>query len=122
MLAMSKLEVAEKWLEDLILILSVQTDKKKFEHGKERLEVLRWLIDQENKYSEYVKLVEENNLNTDKELEKLFKQNKRYREAIERAVRHLKNLKIEDGANFAYLTLIKALEADEQLKLINSKT
>lgn len=48
------------------------------------------------------------------ELDEIHRQNKRYREAIERAVRHLKNLKIEDGANFAYLTLIKALEADEQ--------
>lgn len=49
-----------------------------------------WLIEQaelvqelKEKHKEYVSFVESNNYNMDVEMEKLYKQNKRYREALE---------------------------------------
>lgn len=79
---------------------------------------VKWLIAYAKEQAERVEFLEKSLTHQKEHFEISYdlieKQNKRYREAIERAVRHLKNLKIEDGANFAYLTLIKALEADEQ--------
>src|SRR5690625_2641646 len=45
MLTMSELKVAEKRLADLNIIFSEQTDKEQYEHAKERIEALGWLID-----------------------------------------------------------------------------
>jgi len=75
---------------------------------------VKWLIAYAKEQSERVeKLLEQTGHNFEVN-RKLDAQNKHYREAIEKAVGHLKNLKVEDGANFAYLTLLKALESESQ--------
>jgi len=43
----------------------------------------------EEKHKEYVSFTESNNYNMDVEFEKLYKRNKRYREAIEKALKTL---------------------------------
>jgi|SRR5699024_2503677 len=112
----------DKRLEEIInnLPYSIKHEgnaEKLIEYAKEQAERVQEL---EEKHKEYVSFIESNNYNMDIEFEKLYKQNKRYREALEEIV-HQENLKEtnvfgydhEDISSYVEEVARKALEGEE---------